>query len=231
MDLHQIGTGLGIGSYAQQEQQQQSSTLTTTSTTTPSSSVSPSTTQRPQHFQQHQHQHQLYNLVPLAPQPHGSYSSSLPVPRSKDLLHQHQQQQQQYQPQQSNIKREIMGKHLDTSNGSKNEDDSMPSTSDFVKKLYKFVHLSFLSLSFSSNIDIFFLSIGFPCVCVGCWRILRFKMSYLGDRWGIVLSSKYVCFFLSLIPFYLSPFHTGYDRFHQVYSATNVQAFKFCEFR
>jgi hypothetical protein len=151
MDLHQIGTGLGSGSYAQQEQQQQSST---TSTSTPSSSVSPSTRQHPQHFQQHHHQHQLYTQ-PLA---HGSYSPSISSwPRSRDLLHQHQQQQQ-YQPQQSNIKREIMGKHLDTGNGSKNADDSMPSTSDFVKKLYKFVPVSFFSLSFSSNIDFVFSS-------------------------------------------------------------------------
>jgi hypothetical protein len=120
MDLHQIGTGLG---YAHQEQQP-------TSTSTPSSSASPSTT----HFQQHQHQHQLYNLLP--PQP--SYSPSISSwPRSRD-------QHQQYQPQQSNIKREIMGKHLDTGNGSKSADDSMPSTSDFVKKLYKFVPVSFI---------------------------------------------------------------------------------------
>ena len=158
MDLHQIGTGLGIGSgnYAQQEPQQQSST---TSTSTPSSSVSPSTRQHPQHFQ-HQNQYQLYNILPQ--QPRGSYSPSISSwPRSRDLLHQHQQQQQQYQPQQSNIKREIMGKHLDTANGSKNADDSMPSTSDFVKKLYKFVPVSLFSLSFSSNIDFIFF---FPSV-------------------------------------------------------------------
>jgi hypothetical protein len=155
MDLHQIG--IGLGSYAQQEQQHQSSS---TSTSTPSSSVSPSTTQHPQHFQQHQHQHQLYNLIPL--QPNGSYSpTNSSWPHSKDLPHQHQQQQQ-YQPQQSNIKREIMGKHLDTGNGSKNTDDSMPSTSDFVKKLYKFVPVSFFSLTLSSNIDfVFFFPLGF----------------------------------------------------------------------
>ena len=165
MDLHQIGTGLGIGSYAQQEQQQQSSTLTTTSTTTPSSSVSPSTTQRPQHFQQHQHQHQLYNLLP--PQPHGSYSTSISSwPHSRDLLHQQQQQQQLYQPQQSSIKREIMGKHLDTGNGSKNADDSMPSTSDFVKKLYKFVPFSFFSpfVLFEYRFFFFFRRVSL-CVC------------------------------------------------------------------
>ena len=134
MDLHPIGTGLG--SYAQQDQQQQSSA---TSTSTPSSSVSPSTRQHPQHFQD-QHRHQLYNLLPPPP-PNGSYSPTISSwPSSRDLLHQHQQQQQQqYQPQQSNIKREIMGKHLDAGSGSKNADDSMPSTSDFVKKLYKFV--------------------------------------------------------------------------------------------
>ena len=138
MDLHPIGTGLG--SYAQQDQQQQSSA---TSTSTPSSSVSPSTRQHPQHFQD-QHRHQLYNLLPPPPPPpppNGSYSPTISSwPSSRDLLHQHQQQQQQqYQPQQSNIKREIMGKHLDAGSGSKNADDSMPSTSDFVKKLYKFV--------------------------------------------------------------------------------------------
>ena len=156
MDLHQIGTPLGIGSgsYAQQEQQEQQQQSSTTSTSTPSSSVSPSTRQHPQHFQQHQHQ--PYNLLP--PQPHGSYSPSISSwPRSRDL-HQHQQQQHQYQPHQSNIKRETMGKHLDTGNGSKNADDSMPSTSDFVKKLYKFVPVSFISLSFSSNIDFVFSS-------------------------------------------------------------------------
>ena len=192
MDLHQIGTGLGSGTYAQQvqEQQQQSST---TSTSTPSSSVSPSTTQHPQHFQQqHQNQLQPYNLHPI--QPHGSYSLSWP--RSRDLLHQNNQPQQ-YQPQQSNIKREVMGKHLDTGNASKNMDDSMPSTNDFVKKLYKFVPVFFFPLH-SLRISIsFFLPIGFFFyVCVGCWKILPFRMSYLGDRWVIVLLSKYVRFFL-----------------------------------
>ena len=194
MDLHQIGTGLGIdsGSYAQQEQQQTS----TTSTSTPSSSVSPST--RQQHPQQHQYQHQLYNLLP--PQPNCSYSPSTSSwPRSKDILHQHQQQQQ-YQPQQSNVKREAMGKQVDTGNGSKNADDSMPSTSDFVKKLYKFVPVSFFFFSFSSNINLFFSSHRLLYVFVGCWKILHFRMLYLGDRWVIVLLSKYVCF-LSLIPF------------------------------
>ena len=155
MDLHQIGTGLG--SYAQQEQQQQSST---TSASTPSSSVSPSTRQHPQHFPQNQHQHQLYNLLP--PQPHGSYSTSISSwPHSRDLLHQQQQQQQLYQPQQSSIKREIMGKHLDTGNGSKNADDSMPSTSDFVKKLYKFVPFSFFSPFVLFEYRFFFLLSGF----------------------------------------------------------------------
>ena len=178
MDLHQIGTGLG--NYAQQEQQQSS----TTSTSTSSSSVSPSTTHHPQHFQ-----HQLYNLLP--PQPQASYSPGASWPRSRDLL-------QQHQPQQSIIKREIMGKHIDTGNPSRTADDSMPSTSDFVKKLYKFVPFSFFSLSFSSNIN--FLPIGFLCVCVECWKILRFRMWYLGDPWVIVSLSKYVYFFLSLIP-------------------------------
>jgi hypothetical protein len=147
MDLHQIGTGLGT--YAHQGQQQSS-----TSTSTPSSSASPST----RHFQQHQHQHQLYNLLP--PQP--SYSPSISSwPRSRE-------QEQQYQPQQSNIKREIMGKHLDTGNGSKSADDSMPSTSDFVKKLYKFVPVSFFSLTSSSNVDfVFFFPPDF-FMCVGC---------------------------------------------------------------
>ena len=187
MDLHQIGTGLG--SYAQHEQQHHSST---TSTSKSSSSVSPSTTQ---HFQPHQHHHHLYNL--LEPQPQVPTISSWP--RSRDLPHQHQQQQI-YHPQQSIIKREIMGKHLDAGNGSRNADDSMPSTSDFVKKLYKFVPFSSFSLSFSSNIDSFFSSIVFLYVCVGCWKILRFRMLYLGDRWVIVLSSKYVYLSLSLTP-------------------------------
>jgi hypothetical protein len=183
MDLHQIGTGLGIqvgvdsGNYAQQEQQKQSSS---TSSSTPSSSVSPSTRRHPQHFQHHQ----LYNLLPT--QPNGSYSPTTSSwPRSRDLLH---HQQQHYQPQQSNIKLEIMGKHLDTGNGSKNVDDSMPSTSDFVKKLYKFVPVSFFLHLFSSNIDfVSFLYTGFLYVRVGCWKIRHFKMSYLGDRWVIVL--------------------------------------------
>ena len=156
MDLHQIGTGLGIGSgnYAQQEQHKLSSS---TSSSTPSSSLSPSTGQHPQHFQQHH----LYNLQ--------SNGSSYPAPTisswpsSRDLQHQ-QQQQQQYQPQQSNIKREIMGKQLDTGNGSKNVDDTMPSTSDFVKKLYKFVLASF------------YFPIGFLYVSVGCWKILPFRI-------------------------------------------------------
>ena len=158
--MHQIVNEPGIqGSYAQQQS-------STTSTSTPSSSVSPSTRYCPQDFQQHRHQHQLYNFLP--PQTHSSYSFSVSsLPRSKDFLHQHQQQQQ-HQRQQSNMKRDIMGKHLDTGNRSKNKDDPMPSTSDFVKKLYKFVHLSFLSLSFSLNINIFSLPIGFPYVCVGC---------------------------------------------------------------
>ena len=197
MDLHQIGTVLG--SYAQQEQQQSS----TTSASTPSSSVSPSTRQHPQHFQQHQHHHQLHNLLP--PQPHGSYSPSISSwPHSRNLLHQHQQQQQLYQPQQSNIKREIMGKHLDTGNGSKNADDSMPSTSDFVKKLYKFVPFSLVSpfILFEYR-SCFFLPIGFPYVCVGCWKILRFRRLYLGDRRVIVLLSRYVYFFLSLYTFFI----------------------------
>ena len=191
--MHQIVNEPGIqGSYAQQQS-------STTSTSTPSSSVSPSTRYCPQDFQQHRHQHQLYNFLP--PQTHSSYSFSVSsLPRSKDFLHQHQQQQQ-HQRQQSNMKRDIMGKHLDTGNRSKNKDDPMPSTSDFVKKLYKFVHLSFLSLSFSLNIDIFSLPIGFPYVCVGCWKILRFRRLYLGDRRVIVLLSRYVYFFLSLYTF------------------------------
>ena len=182
MDLHQIGTGvqdIGSGNYAQQEQEQQKQSSSTSSSTS-SSSVSPSTRQHPQHFQQHQ----LYNILP--PQPNSSYSpiiSSESWPRSRDL--QQQQQQQQYQPQQSNIKWEIMGKHLDTSNGSKNVDDSMPSTSDFVKKLYKFMLVSFFIL-FEYRF-FFFLSIGFLYDCVGCWKILPFRISYLGDRWVIVL--------------------------------------------
>ena len=177
MDLHQIGTGLGTGSYAQQEQQQSSTTSTSTS-----SSVSPSTTHHPQHIQQHQHQ--LYNLLP--PQPQASYSPGASWPRSRDQQHQ-----------QSIIKREIMGKHIDTGNPSRTADDSMPSTSDFVKKLYKFVPFSFFSLSFSSNIN--FLPIGFLYVCVGCWKILRFRMWYLGDPWVTVSLSKYV-YVSSLIP-------------------------------
>ena len=41
-----------------------------------------------------------------------------------------------------------------------------------------------------------------------------------------------VCVFL-LISYTILPvlFHIGYERFHQVYSATDVQAFKFCELR
>ena len=202
MDLHQIGTGLGIGSgsYAQQEQQQQSST---TSTPTPSSSVSPSTRQHPHHFQRHQHQQQLYN--PLPTQSHGSYSPSIPNwPRSRDLLQQ-QQQQKQYQPEQSNIKREVMSKHLDTGNGSKNADDSMPSTSDFVKKLYKFVPVCLFVFSF-----IFFeYRFIFSSHQTGFFMILEDPSVQIVVSWGPLSDcflSKYVCFFLYLIPFYLSIF-------------------------
>ena len=60
----------------------------------------------------------------------------------------------------------------------------MPSTSDFVKKLYKFMLVSFFILF---EYRFFFLSIGFLYVCVGCWKILPFRISYLGDRWVIVL--------------------------------------------
>jgi hypothetical protein len=187
MDLHQIGTGLGIPSRQHDQQQQHSSTPT------PSSSVSPSTRQHPQHFQHHQ----LYNLVPQAPYSPGISS----WPRSRNLQHQ-QQQQQLYQPQQSNVKREVMGKHLDSGNGSRNTDDSMPSTSDFVKKLYKFVSFYSFSISFSTKIDFIFVFTFdfFMCVFVGCWKILRFKMLYLGDRWVIVLLSKYVYCYFFLYP-------------------------------
>ena len=123
------------------------------------------------HYQQH---HQLYNLLP--PQP--SYT----WPRSRE------------QPQQSNVKRESMGKHLD---GSKSADDSMPSTSDFVKKLYKFVPVSFILFKYR-----FFL----PIRCVGCWRILPFRMLYLGDRWAIVLLSRYSVFLISYYTILPYPF-------------------------
>lgn len=61
--------------------------------------------------------------------------------------------------QQSNVKQEIMGKHLlDTGN---ELDDST-----FVKKLYKFVPVSsFCSLRI---LILFYLPIGILCVCVGC---------------------------------------------------------------
>ena len=49
-----------------------------------------------------------------------------------------------------------MGKHLDTGKGSKNVDDSMPSISDFVKKLYKFVLVSFYALL----IGLLYVSVG-----------------------------------------------------------------------
>ena len=58
---------------------------------------------------------------------------------------------------------------------------------------------------------------------VGCWKILRFRMLYLGDRWVIVLLSKYEYFFLSCIYFYLSLFNKGYEWFHQVYYTTDIQ--------
>ena len=54
---------------------------------------------------------------------------------------------------------------VNTGNGSKDEDDFMPSTREFVKQVYKLVPVSFFSLLFSLHIDFVFLLIGFP-LCV-----------------------------------------------------------------
>jgi hypothetical protein len=177
MDLHQ-GGGATTGSYPQEQ---------------PSSATpSPSHFQQPRH---HTHQHQLYNLLPPPPPPppQPSYSPTITLPpistntnsqyndqeswpRSRDL-------HQVYQPQQSNIKRETMGKHIDASSHARNADDPMPSTSDFVKKLYKFVFFSFKYHLLPS------------LFCIECWKILRFRISSLGDHWVTVSLSKY-CRFL-----------------------------------
>ena len=207
MDLHDIGAGLGTGI-----------TSTTTTGTANSSypqqsiSTSPSIGHHLQHFhpgtQRHPHQEQQQHpqyqqqqqQQPSYPLQSTSYSPTItlpPIPTTNNNINsryldrddeeielwprsrdQHQRQQQQ---QQSIIKREIIGKTPDASNG-RNMDDSMPSTSDFVKKLYKFV--SFLPLPISMSTPSF----------VGCWKILRFRMWYLGDHWVTVLLSRYVSF-------------------------------------
>ena len=127
MDLHQ-GGGATTGTYPQEQP----------------SSATPS----PSHFQPPRHQHQLYNLPP-----HPSYSPTITLPPiSTNTNSQYNDQeswprsrvlQQVYQPQQSNIKQETMGKHIDPSSHARSPDDPMPSTSDFVKKLYKFVFFHF----------------------------------------------------------------------------------------
>ena len=38
---------------------------------------------------------------------------------------------------------------------------------------------------------------------VGCWKILRFRTLYLGDRWVIVLLVVKVCVFLLIFHIYL----------------------------
>ena len=133
MDLHQNGIG---------------ATSSESITTTTTGSYSQSTPPPPQHhIQQHQ---QLYTLLPasyssgatLPPissnstTTHSQYldrnnedigSLSWPPSRDLQLPHHHHQQ--------SDIKRETMSKTADSANPPSN----MPSTSDFVKKLYKFV--------------------------------------------------------------------------------------------
>lgn len=164
MDLHQIRTGLStatttIGSSSYPPH--------LSSTPTPSSSSSPTARHHIHHFQQQQHhqgfphqqhlqqQQQLYNLLPpqitsyspttitLPPIPNTNsdrndeaIASSPSWPRSREFQHQ-PHQPQLHQPQSSGVKRETLGKNTE----GRSMDDAMPSTSDFVKKLYKFVFI------------------------------------------------------------------------------------------
>ncbi|KAF8803163.1 hypothetical protein BYT27DRAFT_7196034 [Phlegmacium glaucopus] len=163
------GTGPASGSYPQH---QQSTASSPSSSPSGRQHIQPFQQQPHQHhhhqqvYNLHPPPPQSYSpIITLPPISNASNSqyldrndehigSSSSWSRSRELQpqhHQHHHQHHQHQPhqlhlqqhhQQSNIKRESMGKVPEGHNGNgssagRNMDDSMPSTSDFVKKLYK----------------------------------------------------------------------------------------------
>lgn len=112
----------------------------------------------------------------------------LPPPHQS---HQPQQQSQQSLKRDStsgimsqpNTKVESSSSSSSNGHGHHASDDPMPSTSDFVKKLYKCVF------------PFFFTTLGGRLIgrgCVGCWKTRRSRRLFRGDLRGIVSSSRCV---------------------------------------